>query len=115
MTQSSTTSHGDWVSQLEQLTKERQGQSVTIEILHPAYGDMPETEHLPFAYASYDPKDDVLVIAVGGNTAKYPVVLRHLISHPTEVDVDVDNGGLKVVDKDGTTTITSFYAPPGQA
>ena len=59
------------------------------------------------------PGDDVLVIAVGGNTAKYPVVLRHLISHPTEVDVD--KGGLKVVDKDGTTTITSFYGPPGQA
>ena len=59
-------------------------------------GIMPEAERLPFAYAAYDPKDDVLVIAVGG-TAKYPVVLRHLILHPTEVDVDGDSGGLKVV------------------
>src|SRR4051794_6616011 len=41
-----------------------------------------------FAYVAYDPKDDVVVIAVGGNTPKYPVVLRHLIWHPTEVDVD---------------------------
>ena len=72
MTQSSTTDHEEWVSQLEQLTKERQGQSVTIEILHPAYGDVPETERLPFAYAAYDPKDDVVVIAIGGNHGEVP-------------------------------------------
>jgi hypothetical protein len=115
MTQGSTTDRKEWVAQLEQLTKDHQGQYVTIEILHPAYGDLPEAERLPFAYAAYDPRDDVLIIAVGGNTPKYPVVLRHLISHPAEVDVDVDAGALKVVEKDGTTTITSFYRPPGQA
>lgn len=115
MTPSSTTDQDSWVLQLEQLTKDRQGQYVTIEILHPAYGDEPEAERLPFAYASYDPKDDVVVIAVGGNTPKHPVLLRHMISHPTEVDVDVDNGALKVVEEDGTTTITSFYRPPGEA
>ena len=115
MTQNSTTDQEEWVSQLEQLTKDRQGQYVSIEILHPAYGDEPEAERLPLAYVAYDPKDDVVVIAVGGNTPKYPVVLRHLIWHPTEVDVDADNGGLKVLERDGTTTITSFYRPPGQA
>ncbi|GAA1148634.1 hypothetical protein GCM10009606_29150 [Nocardioides aquiterrae] len=101
--------------QLDQLSKERRGQYVTIEILHPAYGDEPQAERLPFAYAVYDPKDDVVVIAVGGNTPEYPVLLRHMIWHPTEVDVDVDNGALKVVEKDGTTTITSFHSPPERA
>ena len=81
----------------------------------PAVRGEPEAEHLPFAYAAYDPKDDVVVIAVGGNTPKYPVVLRHLIWHPTEVAVDADIGALKVLEKDGTTTITSFYRPPGHA
>lgn len=42
MAQSSTTDHDKWVMQLEQLTKDRQGQYVTIEILHPAFGDEPE-------------------------------------------------------------------------
>jgi hypothetical protein len=113
MTPSSTTDHDGWVLQLEQLTKDRRGQYVTIEILQPAHGVEPQAERLPFAYAAYDPRDDVVVIAVGGNTREYPVLLRHMISHPTEVDVD--DGGLKVVEKDGTTTITSFYQPPGRA
>jgi hypothetical protein len=87
-TPSSTTDHDEWVLQLEQVTKDRRRQNVTIEILHPAYGDEPRAERLPFAYAAYDPKDHV---------------------------VDVDDGGLKVVEKDGTTTITSFNRPQGQA
>jgi len=41
MTQRSTTDHEEWVSQLEQLTKDRAGEYVTLEILHPAYGDEP--------------------------------------------------------------------------
>lgn len=114
MTPSATTEHDEWVLQLDQLTRDRRDQYVTIEILHPEYGDEREAEHLPFAYAVYDPKDDVVVIAVGGNTAKYPVLLRHMISHPTEVDVDVDAGALKVVDNDGTTTIASFHGASGQ-
>lgn len=109
MTPSSTTEHDEWALQLDQLTKDRPGQYVTIEVLDPTYGDETEAERLPFAYAAYDPKDDVVVIAVGGNAPSHPVVLRHMISHPTEVDVDVDSGALKVVDEDGTTTITSFY------
>ena len=115
MTQGSSTEHEQWVSQLEQLTKDRDGEYVTIEVLDPAYGDQVEAERLPFAYAAYDPKDDVVIIDVGGNTPKYPVVLRHMIWHPTEVDVDAEVGAVKVVDKDGTTTITSFHPAPGQA
>ena len=48
MTQRATTGHEEWVSQLEQLTKDRAGEYVTLEILHRAYGDEPEAEHLPF-------------------------------------------------------------------
>ncbi|RPF28548.1 hypothetical protein EDD32_3080 [Georgenia muralis] len=114
MTSSPTTDHDEWMLQLDKLTRDRREQYVTIEILHPEYGDQPEAEHLPFAYAMYDPKDDVVVIAVGGNTAKYPVLLRHLIAHPTEVEVDVDDGALKVVEKDGTTTIVGFHGVPAQ-
>jgi hypothetical protein len=113
MTSSPTPDHDEWVLQLDQLTRQRRDQYVSIEILDPAYGDEPEAEHLPFAYTVYDPKDDVVVIAVGGSTAKYPVVLRHMISHPVEVDVDIDGGALKVVAKDGTTTIASFHEASG--
>jgi len=76
---------------------------------------MSRGERLPFTDAAYDPRDDVVIIAVGGNTPRYPVVLRHLIWHPVGVEVDTDIGALKVLEKDGTTTITSFHRPPGQA
>jgi hypothetical protein len=114
MTESSTTDRKEWVDRLDHLTKDRAGQYVAIEVLDPTYGDEPEAERLPFAYSSYDEKDDVVIIAVGGNSPKYPVVLRHMVWHPTEVDVDMAAGALKVVEKDGTTTIASFFPPLGQ-
>jgi hypothetical protein len=101
--------HKTWVDNLDQLTNDREGQHVTIEILDPTYGDEPEVARLPFAYATYDVKDDVVIVAVGGKTAEYPVVLRHMVWHPNEVDVDHDDGAIKVVDADGTTTIVSFF------
>jgi hypothetical protein len=114
MTESSTVNRRAWTEELDELTKEREGQYVTIEVLDPMYGDGTEAERLPFAYASYDPKDDVVIIAVGGNTSKYPVVLRHMVWHPTEVDVDKEAGAIKVVEPDGTTTYVSFFPPPSQ-
>jgi hypothetical protein len=100
-----------WVEELDQLTKEREGHDVTIEVLDPEFGDQSEAEHLPFAYASYDEKDDVVIIAVGGSSPGYPVALRHMVWHPTEVDVDTAVGALRVVEADGTTTIATFFAP----
>ena len=113
MTQSSTTDQEEWVSQLEQLTKDREGQYVTIEILHPEFGDGRQAERLPFAYTSDDPKDDAVIVAVGGRSSSYPVVLRHMIWHPTEVDIDPDAGAFRVVEQDGTTTIVSFFPQSG--
>jgi len=115
MTSSPTIDHDEWVLQLDQLTRRHRDHEVTIEILHPAYGDEPQAERLPFAYAVYDPKDDTVVIAVGGSTAKFPVLLRHMIAHPTEVDVAADHGALKVVEKDGTTTIVGFHEASASA
>jgi hypothetical protein len=52
------------------------------------------------------------VIAVGGTSPRYPVVPRHMISHPREVnaaDVDGARAALRVIDADGTITLVSFY------
>src|SRR4029453_3453057 len=114
MTESSTTDRKAWADQLDQLTKERESQYVTIEVLDPTYGDEPEAEHLPFAYATYDAKDDVVIIAVGGTTKTYVAALRPMGWHPAEVDVELAAGAIKVVEKDGTTTIVAFHPPPGQ-
>lgn len=109
----SDTNSGDgWAQLLDRLSTEHAGQVVTIEVLDPAYGDQHEAERLPFAYAAYDPKDDTVVIAVGGRSPRYPVTLRHMISHPTEVsaaDVDTARAAFRVIDADGTATLVSFF------
>ncbi|MET0999291.1 MAG: DUF5335 family protein [Marmoricola sp.] len=102
-----------WVEGLDRLTKDRGGQDVTIEVLDRTFGDQTEAERLPFMYAEYDPKDDVVIVAVGGRSSSYPVVLRHMVSHPSEVDIDLDTGAFRVVEQDGTTTIVSFFPPSG--
>ena len=70
-------------------------------------------DRLTFAYTSYDPKDDVVVVAVGGRSSSYPVVLRHMVPHPSEVDIDLDAGAFRAVEQDGTTTLVSFFPPSG--
>jgi hypothetical protein len=79
MAYTSTTDRQGWVEGLDRLTKDREGQDVTIEVLDRSFGDQTEAERLPFAYTSYDPKGDVVVVAVGGRSSSYPVVLRHMV------------------------------------
>lgn len=109
MAESATTGPSTWTEQLDQLTKDREGQDVTIEVLGQTIGDEREAEHLPFSYTTYDQKDDVVIVAVGGRGRKYPVMLRHMVWHPNEVDVDPAVGAFRVAEQDGTTTIVSFF------
>jgi hypothetical protein len=54
-------------------------------------------------------------VYVGGNGARYPVVLRHMIWHPTEVTATDDESTgpvIRVVDQDGTATLVTFYPKP---
>ncbi|MEU0878120.1 DUF5335 family protein [Lentzea sp. NPDC005914] len=97
----------DWKDALDELTAQAKGKVVTIEVLDREFGDQHEVERLPFVYATYDPKDDVTIIAVGG-TARYPVVLRHMVWRPDEIDV-ADGPVLRVLEPDGTTTLATFY------
>jgi hypothetical protein len=48
-------------------------------VLDPEGGDNSMVERLPFNGITYDHKDDVVVISVGGSASRYPVVLRHVI------------------------------------
>jgi hypothetical protein len=103
-----------WQAVLDQLTKEHEGKEVTIELLDPTFGDGDEVERLPFAYVNYDRPTDTVIVAVGGRSAAYPVVLRHMIQRPVEVAVDdsLDIAALKLVDTDGTATLVSFRGRP---
>ncbi len=66
---------------------------------------------MPFTYASYSPRDNVVVVAVGGTTPTLPVVLRHLIWKPAQLWVTT--GALRVVDTDGVGTEVTFFPGSG--
>jgi hypothetical protein len=103
-----------WQGFFDSLSEDHHGEMITMEVLAQQIGDQVEAERLPFNYASYDPKDDVVVIGVGGDSPRFPVILRHMIWHPGEVDfANVPDPVLRVVDKDGEATLTHFY-PQGQ-
>jgi hypothetical protein len=109
MTQT-TNDRSTWATELDQLTDRHEGDLVVIEVLDQTFGDGEQAERVPFVYATYDPKDDVVIVAVGGRSGRVPVALRHTIEDP--VELDVDENAIRVVSDDGTTTIMSFVSEP---
>jgi hypothetical protein len=116
MAGTATLNRSDWKNALDQLTADHHGKYITIELLDRSVGHQHEAERLPFSYINYDPKDDVVIVAVGGNSPQHPVVLRHMVWHPTEVDIaveEVPEPAVRIVDQDGTITLVVFF--PEQA
>jgi hypothetical protein len=106
----------EWSQLTDRLSADHEGHDVTIEVLDPEGGDNPMVERLPFAGITYDHKDDVVVVSVGGRSPRYPVVLRHLIQHPQEILFGLipQGAALKITDASGTTTLVSLLRRAGQ-
>jgi hypothetical protein len=111
-------SRPSWREALELLTKEHEGGEVTIEVVHEELGDLVEAEKIPLAYLQYDHKDDAVIVAVGGQGRRYPVVLRHIISHPTAIRrVQPRSPGvahaIAVAGSDGNETLVTLHHGAG--
>ena len=106
-----------WQAALDDVTKIHEGNGATVEVVDRDFGDQVEaTEILPLTYAEYDRKDDVVVIAVGGRTARFPVVLRHIIEHPQQIFIypprPAPTESIYVTDRDGTQTVVTLHPRP---
>jgi hypothetical protein len=66
MAETMTIDRSQWVEQLDAVTREHEGDEITIEVLDKDWGDAHEAQRMPFSYVSYDKKDDVVIIGVGG-------------------------------------------------
>jgi hypothetical protein len=115
MTEATTIDRDGWARFFDLLTADHKGRLAAIELVDADFGDQYETERLPFTYASYDPRDDVVVVGVGGDSARFPVLLRHMIHHPVEVDFAVPRPtetDVRVVDAGGTVTLLRLRPKP---
>jgi hypothetical protein len=104
----------EWPSFFDRLSDEMQGQHVAVEVLDPEIGDQVEVEKIPFAFSAYDPRDDTVVISMGGTTEQYPAVLRHMINHPTAIDMTMVGAEtvVSVSSADDGTSLVRFTPPP---
>jgi hypothetical protein len=117
MTMTTPEQRSEWRALTDRLSADHAGHDVTIEVLDAEGGDNSLVARLPFEGITYDPRDDVVVVSVGGRSPRYPVVLRHLIDHPREIVFDLIHQGaaLKITDASGTTTLVSLLRSPGTA
>ena len=101
----------DWHKLLDELTKVRAGDDITIELLDPEFGDEFEAERMPLAYMEYDEHADEASVGVGGRDGRYPVVLRHSIEHPTSILTDSKPPllplAVQIVGADGSETLVT--------
>ena len=114
MTTTSAVERSAWPELTNRLSADHAGHDVTLEVLDADGGDNPVVDRLPFHGITYDHRDDVLVISVGGRPPHHPVVMRHLIHSPQEVLFDLLPRGaaLKITDAAGTTTLVSLLRQP---
>lgn len=104
-----------WHEYFDSLTPNIEGMLVTIEVMSEQVGDQLDAERMPLQAISYDPRDDVLEIALGGRGARYPVVLRHFISSPNTISVEESSSitptAILVTDGGGVRTLIRLFEP----
>jgi len=97
---------GEWRPFLDRMSKVIAGSQAEIAIDSLALGHQIEAEWLPLLGIAYDPKDDLVEVALEG--------VDHMISHPREIYVD-DGGpmlnSLEIVDDEGTRQVIQLRRP----
>jgi phage repressor protein C with HTH and peptisase S24 domain len=105
-----------WPRYFDSLTQSSEGLLASIELMSEELGDQSDVERMPLQAISYDPRDDVLEVAVGGRGARYPIVLRHFISNPKTISVEEngepDPAAIEVTDPSGVRTLIRLFETP---
>jgi hypothetical protein len=96
----------EWRTFCDRMSKGLIGKQAEIEIASLALGSQVQGEWLPLLGVVYDPKSDVIEIALDG--------LDHMVNRPRELYVDVGPGGmisLEIVDGGGVRQIVRLRDP----
>jgi hypothetical protein len=96
----------EWQGYFDRMSKALVGKRAEIEVVSLDLGDQIEAEWVPLLGIVYEPKENVLEIAIEG--------LDDLIREPREIHVDEDAGGLirfETVDGAGVRHILQLRDP----
>jgi Family of unknown function (DUF5335) len=96
----------EWRAYFDTMSKALVGKRAEIEVASLKIGDRIAAEWLPLLGISYDPKDDVIDIALDG--------LDHLINKPREVYVEESGlslSSLEIIDAEGVSQIIVLRDP----
>jgi hypothetical protein len=95
-----------WRPYFDNMSKVLEGKRAEVELAALELGDQIEAEWLPLVGISYDPKDDLIDIALEG--------IDHMIRRPREVYVDQDAillTSMEVIDADDVHQIVKLRDP----
>jgi hypothetical protein len=105
-----------WRETLDRVTREHQGDEITIEVIGPDIGDQEEATSLPLNFLDYDPKDNVVIVGVGGASARFPVLLRHIVHRPAEIRLHPSAPAVSqtvlIRDEEGLETLVTLRRRP---
>jgi hypothetical protein len=96
----------DWRRFFDRVSRGLGGRQAEIEVASLALGDQVQARWLPLLGLVYDPKDDIVEVALDG--------LDHMISKPREIYSDSTAGeltSLEIVDAEGTRQIVRLREP----
>jgi hypothetical protein len=99
----------EWRSYFDRLARALLGKRAAIEIRSPQFSSEIEAEWVPLLGISYDPKSDILEVAVTG--------LKHMIRKPQHLVVEEDGGQLatlEIIDQDGMSQILRLRGEPAR-
>jgi hypothetical protein len=96
----------EWHAFFDRVSKSLLGKRAEIEVTSLSLGSQVEAQWLPLLGIVYDPKNDIIEIALDG--------LDHMVHRPQEVYVDIGPQGLtslEVVDAEGVRQIVLLRDP----
>jgi hypothetical protein len=96
----------EWTKFFNAMSRPLENRQAEIEVASLAVGDQVEADWLPLIGITYDPKDDILEVALEG--------VDHMIQKPREIHVDdtgVELHSVEIVDGDGDRQIVKLREP----
>lgn len=96
----------EWRAYFDRMSKELLGKRAEIEVASLDLGDQIVAEWIPLLGITYEPKDDLLDVALDRSS--------HLIRHPKEIAVEETPAGLAsvaVIDGEGARQVVRLREP----